>query len=74
MLVPSLWLASLELLKDSKAKIIVGKNATIGNLVIPLNDSGEASYDLPTKDTINSLSFIDLLEGKISQKRLAGKL
>lgn len=74
MLVPSLWLAILELLEDKKAKIIIGKEATIGNLVIPLNEAGEASYELPAKDIINSLSFIDILEGKVDQKRLKGKI
>ena len=73
-IMPSLWLAILELLEDSKAKIVIGKNATIGKLVIPVNDIGEARYELPTKDIIDSISFIDLLEGKINRKRLLGKI
>jgi hypothetical protein len=74
MIIPSLWLTILELVEGTKAKIIIGKDATIGKLVIPLNEAGEANYELPMKDTINSLSFIDLLEGKINRKRIYRKI
>ncbi|HAZ14802.1 MAG: hypothetical protein A2X86_22235 [Bdellovibrionales bacterium GWA2_49_15] len=74
MLVPSLWLAALELLEGAKGKVVIGKNATIGKLVLPVNDAGEAKYQLPASDKIDSLSFTDLVGGRIDQKKLRGKI
>jgi hypothetical protein len=73
-IVPSLWLSAIEQKEGKKAKIVLGKYAQIGKIFIPINNAGEANYKLPIKDTIDSLSFIDLINGKIDRKLIAGKI
>ncbi|MBI2522308.1 MAG: CHASE2 domain-containing protein [Bdellovibrio sp.] len=74
MLVPSLWLAALELLEGAKAKVVIGKQATIGKLRLSVNDAGESKYQLPASDKIDALSFVDLVGGRIERKKIAGKI
>ena len=72
--VPSLWLAALEQALGKPAQIVLGKEVTIGAWSLPVTASGEADFELPAADQIDSLSLIDVLQGKVAPGRLAGKV
>lgn len=74
LVVPSLQLATLDFLFGKRSTITLGHNAKIGNKTLPINAAGEATYELPAKDQIDSISFVDLLKGNFDRKRIAEKI
>ena len=73
-LVPSLELTAVEMALGKTSQIELNKQLTLAGHHLPLSAPGEISVQLPAKDEINYISFIDVLNGKVDPKKIAGKI
>ncbi len=73
-LVPSLELAALELAFGEPAQILLGDKVIMAGHSLPVDPSGQVRAKLPAKDQIDSISFVDVIQGNFDRKRVAGKI
>lgn len=72
--VPSLELIAVERAIGETARITLGRHVAWGGHTLPVDASGCLRVHLPVTDTIPTISFIDLLNGKFDTKRIKGKI
>ncbi len=72
--VASLWLVAIELATGTRAYTTLGKTVGIAGKTGPVNVAGEIEIDYPTEDKIESHSLIDVLNGEVRSKDLAGRV
>ncbi len=71
---PSLELAALELALGQPAQITLGNKITLAGHSLPVDAAGKVQTQLPAKDQIDSISFLDVLKGTFDKERVAGKI
>lgn len=71
---PSLELAALELALGQPASIFLGDKISLASHSLRVNASGQIHVQLPAKDQIDSISFVDVIKGNFDKKRVAGKI
>jgi hypothetical protein len=71
---PSLELAALELALGQPASIFLGDKISFASHSLRVNASGQIHVQLPAKDQIDSISFVDVIKGNFDKKRVAGKI
>jgi CHASE2 domain-containing sensor protein len=73
-LMPSLDLIALEMAFGAQAQIKPGGKLTLAGHNLPLDASGQVHAKLPTTDTIDSISFADVMKGTFDKTKVAGKI
>lgn len=71
---PSLELAALELAFGQPASIFLGDKISLAGHSLRVDASGQIHVQLPAKDRIDSISFVDVIKGNFDKKRVAGKI
>jgi hypothetical protein len=73
-LFPSLWLSALELAFGAKAEIVLGDKMVLAGHQMPLDDKGEVLSMAPASDSLQAISFIDVLKGHFDKSLIRGKI
>lgn len=71
---PSLELTAVETAFGQRARIQIGSSMTVADHSLPLNEKSEVAVQLPGKDNLDPISFLDVLQGKFDPKRIQGKI
>ncbi|HEY5039618.1 MAG TPA: CHASE2 domain-containing protein, partial [bacterium] len=71
---PSLELSALELAFGKPAQIFLGDKVTLAGHSLPVDSSGQIHAKVPSRDQIDSISFVDVIKGNFDKKRVAGKI
>jgi CHASE2 domain-containing sensor protein len=71
---PSLALLALKEVIGASPQVEIGKKVFLKNKSVPINHRAEVFINFPEKDELVPISFLDVLEKKISQKEIEGKV
>jgi CHASE2 domain-containing sensor protein len=74
LLQPSLELAAVEVAFGQRARVQIGNSMILAGHSLPMNEKGEIVVQLPAKDNLASISFLDVLQGSFDPKRVQGKI
>lgn len=73
-ILPSLWLKTLELAYGAEAEVVDGPAVRLGTATVALARSGEALIALPEDDAPQLAAFDAFLRGDVPAERVAGRI